>query len=231
MPDKNVFIGWGDHAYFSEHLPSGEAVMYEEVAQRASDVMIYRSNKYVWKGEPLSTPSMWIYLRTGSGASNIVFYVSWNGAAEARYWNFYTSDSATGPWDMIGSTNRTGFETDYILTGSRGWAYAEALDAERNLLKRGRSSIVKIFVSSDLIVSGCDDIMPLREGEKFNQAMPDIGNRGDNYTADRGVNTVNYSPVSEYTIRGWPDVMLAIAAALILLITTGFYFMLGKRRL
>ncbi|KAF1365106.1 hypothetical protein EJ07DRAFT_161218 [Lizonia empirigonia] len=172
LPDKNVFIGWGDHAYFSEHVPSGEAVMYGKVAQRASDVMMYRSNKYVWKGEPLTAPSLWTYSRTGSGASNMVFYVSWN-------------DSATGPWELIGSKNRTGFETVHTLTGSMDWAYAEALDADRNPLKRGQSSIVKTFVPSDLIIFGCD------EWETFNKTMPE----------DRGVSTANYYPAPKYTIQ------------------------------
>ena len=166
----------------------------------------------------------------------MVFYVSWNGATEVRYWNFYTAASATGPWELIGSTDKSGFETDYTLTGSMGWAYAEALDADRKPLKRGQSGIVKTFVPSDLIVfgcndRGCDDIMPLREGEVFNKTMPEVGDRGDNYTKDRGVNTVNYYPASKYTVRGWPLSRLTIPAVLLLLIAAGLSFMLGKRRL
>lgn len=236
LPDKNVFIGWGDHAYFSEHLPNGEAVMYGKVAQRASDVMMYRSNKFVWKGEPLTAPSLWTYSRTGSGASNMVFYVSWNGATEVRYWNFYTSDSATGPWELIGSKNRTGFETVHTLTGSMDWAYAEALDVDRNPLKRGQSSIVKTFVPSDLILfgcdeCGCDDVMPLREGETFNKTMPEVGDRGDSYTKDRGVSTANYYPAPKDTIRGSLLSLMTIPIALILLLAAGLSCMLGKRRL
>ncbi|KAJ8105869.1 hypothetical protein OPT61_g9920 [Boeremia exigua] len=236
LPEKNVFIGWGDHAYFSEHLPSGEAVMYGKVAQPASDVMMYRCNKYVWRGEPLSTPSLWTYSRTGSEASNMVFYVSWNGATEVRFWNFYTADSSTGPWELSGTANKTGFETEYKLKGSMGWAYAEALDADRQPLKRGRSSIVKTFVPSDLIASGCDDrgcddIIPLKEGEAFNKTMPEVGDRGDNYTKDLGVNTINYYPILAYSVRGWSLSALTIPVVLILLIIGGICFILGKRRL
>lgn len=166
----------------------------------------------------------------------MAFYVSWNGATEVRYWNFYASDSATGPWELIGTKDRTGFETDFILTGWMGWAFAEALDANCKPLKRGRSSIVKTFVPSDLIVSGCNDsgcndIVPLREGETFNKTMPEVGDRGDNYTKDLGVNTISYYPVSKYTFREWPLSILTIPAALILLLAVGLSFTLGKRRL
>ncbi|KAH6637526.1 ASST-domain-containing protein [Boeremia exigua] len=234
LPEKNFFIGWGDHAYFSEHLPSGEAVMYGKVAQRASDVMMYRCNKYVWKGEPLTSPSLWTYSRTDS--SNLVFYVSWNGATEVRYWNFFTADSSNGPWKLAGTANKTGFETEYTLSSSKGWAYAEALDADHKPLKRGRSSIVKTFVPSDLIVlgcddRGCDDIKPLQEGEEFNKTMPEVGDRGENYTTNLGVNTVNYYPILKYTAHGWSLSALTIPAVLILLVAGGVSFILGKRRL
>jgi hypothetical protein len=233
---RNVFIGWGDHAYFSEHLPSGEAVMYGKVAQRASDVMMYRCNKYVWKGEPLTAPSLWTYSRTGSGASDMVFYVSWNGATEVRFWNFYTAGTSMGPWELIGTANKAGFETEYSLAGSMGWAYAEALDADRKPLKRGQSSIVKTFVPSDLIVSGCDDrgcddVVPLREGEVFNKTMPEVINRGDSYTSDLGVNTISYYPMLKYTVRAWRLSTLAIPAVLVLLIMVGLSIMLGRRRI
>ena len=236
LPGKSAFIGWGDHPYFSEHLPSGEAVMYGKIAQPASNVMMYRCNKYVWTGEPLSTPSLWTYSRTGSGDANMVFYVSWNGATEVRYWNFYTADSAAGPWQLIGSIKKTGFETEFTLTGSMGWAYAEALDLNRKSLKRGKSSIVKTFIPSKSIVVGCndygcDDILPLREGEAFNKTIPEVNDRGDNYTENQGVNTANYYPVSTHTARRWMRSSLMVPSALVLLLALVLSFVLGKRRL
>lgn len=236
LPENNVFIGWGEHAYFSEHLPSGEAVMYGKLAQRESDVMMYRCNKYVWEGEPLTAPSLWTYSRTGTKASKLVFYVTWNGATEVRYWKFYTATSSVGPWNHVATANRTGFETEFAVKGSTGWAYAEALDADYKPLQRGVSSIVKTFVPSDLIASscdarGCDDVLPLREGEIFNKTMPAIGDRGDNYTKDLGVNTLHYYPVLTYTVSRWSLSALTIPALLFALIAGGLFCILGKRRL
>jgi hypothetical protein len=236
LPKNNVFIGWGEHAYFSEHLPTGEAVMYGKVAQRASDVMMYRCNKYVWKGEPLTAPSLWAYSRTGFLNSNMVFYVSWNGATEVRYWNFYTAYSSTGPWERTVTVNKTGFETEYAVNGSKGWAYAEALDADRKPLKRGRSSIVKTFVPSDLIASscnerGCDNVMPLDDDESFNKTVPEVDDRGNSYTKGLGVNTVYYYPPLQYTVKGWSLSTWSIPAVLFLLTAGGLVFILGKRRL
>lgn len=236
LPKNNVFIGWGEHAYFSEHLSTGEAVMYGKVAQRASDVMMYRCNKYVWKGEPLTAPSLWTYSRTGFLNSNMVFYVSWNGATEVRHWNFYTAYSSTGPWERIGTVKKTGFETEYAVNGSKSWAYAEALDADRKPLKHGRSSIVKTFVPSDLIASscnerGCDDVMPLDDDESFNKTVPEVDDRGDSYTKGLGVNTVYYYPPLEYSVRGWSLSTWSIPVVLFLLIAGGLVFILGKRRL
>lgn len=236
LPKNNVFIGWGEHAYFSEHLSTGEAVMYGKVAQRTSDVMMYRCNKYVWKGEPLTAPSLWTYSRAGFLNSNMVFYVSWNGATEVRHWNFYTAYSSTGPWERIGTVKKTGFETEYAVNGSKSWAYAEALDADRKPLKHGRSSIVKTFVPSDLIASscnerGCDDVMPLDDDESFNKTVPEVDDRGDSYTKGLGVNTVYYYPPLEYRVRGWSLSTWSIPVVLFLLIAGGLVFILGKRRL
>lgn len=166
----------------------------------------------------------------------MVFYVSWNGATEVRYWNFYASDASTGPWELIGTANKTSFETDHSLSGTMGWAYAEALDADRKPLRRGRSSIVKTFVPSDLIVLGCDergchDVAPLREGEVFNKTMPDVGDRGNNYTKDLGVSTASYYPILEHAVRRWSLSAFAIPAILVFLLAGGVSYMLGKRKL
>ncbi|KAJ9631942.1 hypothetical protein H2203_000343 [Taxawa tesnikishii (nom. ined.)] len=155
LPNGNVHIGWGEHAYFTEHTPDGQAVMYGKLADRASNVMVYRSNKYNWTATPLTKPALWTYSRSKQRRSGTVFYVSWNGATEVRSWNFYTSQNATGPFTFVGNVIKTGFETRMVTTNHTEWAFAEAMDANGNALER--SVIAKTFVPSDSLRAFCDD--------------------------------------------------------------------------
>jgi hypothetical protein len=235
MPNKHVFIGWGVYPFFSEHLSTGEAVMYGKVAFPGSGVMMSRCNKFSWRGEPLTTPSLWTYSRTGSDTSSLVFYASWNGATEVRKWNFYTADSSSGPWALAGTKTKTGFETEFSIVGSKLWAFAEALGADGMPLKRGRSSVVRTFVPSNLIVSGCDergcaDVLPPEEGEELNRTMPmpEVPNKGRNYTKDRGFNTAMYYPVVTSRIVGFSLPGLALPAGLLALTTLVVSLALSK---
>ena len=46
--------------------------MYAKVADRASNVMIYRSNKYNWTAQPLTKPALWTYSRVGNRRSGVL---------------------------------------------------------------------------------------------------------------------------------------------------------------
>lgn len=156
LPNGGAHIGWGEHAYFSEHTADGTAVMYAKVADRASNVMIYRSNKYNWTATPLTKPALWTYSKTGSRASGMRYFVSWNGATEVRTWNFYASaDSADGPFEFVGNATKSGFETEFAMPDVFLWAYAEALDGSGKPLER--SVIQRTFIPSPGLVNFCDD--------------------------------------------------------------------------
>ena len=140
LPDGNCHIGWGEHAYFSEHTGDGTPVMYAKVADRASNVMIYRSNKYNWTAQPLTKPALWTYSRIGNRRSGMRFYVSWNGATEVATWilqqqqqeqpNEPSSNTSTTikpkpkdtnpktPWTELTRSPKNGFETPLFLPSS-----------------------------------------------------------------------------------------------------------------
>lgn len=152
LPNGGCHIGWGEHPYFSEHTADGSAVMYGKLAERASNVMIYRSNKYNWTAQPLTKPALWTYSRTGE---RMVSFVSWNGATEVRSWNFYTSENATGPWTFAGSAYKHGFETEFHTDSVMQWSYAEALDISGRPLET--SVIARTFQPSESLVQNCND--------------------------------------------------------------------------
>lgn len=155
LPNGNVHLGWGEHPYFSEHTADGSPVMYAKVAYRASNVMIYRSYKFPWVGQPLTKPALWTYSKTNDEKSGMVFYVSWNGATEVASWNFYASANRTGPFNLVGNTKKTGFETVMRYNNVTTWGFAEALDKDGNALER--SVIQKTFVPSVTLRDHCDE--------------------------------------------------------------------------
>ncbi|KAF2658149.1 hypothetical protein K491DRAFT_690496 [Lophiostoma macrostomum CBS 122681] len=231
LPNGNAFIGWGDHAFYSEHLISGEPVLYGKLAYWGSDVMMYRCNKHPWVANPLTTPTLWTYSLTGTNDSTLVSYVSWNGATEVHHWLFYTADSATGPFQLAGSKNRTGFETEFDDPRVKQWSFAEAVDKSGRSLKR--SSVVKTFVPSNSIVSecglrNCGPVPPLEEGEVFDKNMPLEPNRGRNYT--RGYSTGRYYPNdSTFGRISYPSKALHLGIFLVIL--AAVFLLVGKRKL
>ena len=153
LEDGNIHIGWGEKAFFSEHTPDGIPVMYGKLAKPISGVPSYRSGKYNWTGVPLTKPALWTFSKYGMG--KMAFYVSWNGATEVRSWNFFTSESSSGPWTYVGNEEKIGFETLFWSTDSAGWAYAQALDARGRVLEE--SVIAKAFVPSEKLRKHCGD--------------------------------------------------------------------------
>lgn len=153
LPNGGCHIGWGEHAYFSEHTADGVVVQYGKLAERTSNVMIYRSNKYNWTAQPVTKPAMWSYSRTGEKKTS--FWVSWNGATEVKKWSLYVGGSATGPFELAGFADKMGFETEFHIQKFVPWAYAEAVDGEGRVLER--SVKAKTFVPSESLRPHCDD--------------------------------------------------------------------------
>jgi hypothetical protein len=157
LPNGNVHIGWGEWAWYSEQTWDGKPVMWARIASRSSDTMCYRTNKYNWTAEPLTKPAIWTFSKFGeeSPEKKMVFFVSWNGATEVASWDFYVSDSASGPWELVGNEPRHGFETKHHSKAYGQWSYAKALDVEGRPL--GDSVIARTFVPSETLREFCSD--------------------------------------------------------------------------
>lgn len=192
LPGGNIHIGWGEHAYFSEHTSDGLAVMYGVLAQRPSNVMIYRSYKFNWTGMPVTKPALWTFSRTGDNISGMVLYVSWNGATEVRSWNLYGGESASGPFHLVANVKKTGFETTMQSKKVTMWAFAEALDGHGRPLER--SVIARTFVPSTTLRPYCND-WACGQAEKDEDGLPAGGHaevKQELLSTNRGFNTRNY---------------------------------------
>src|SRR5207248_3321225 len=92
-PDKwatsNVYCGWGMNAYVSEHTSKGTIVQQGYFA--TTGAMHYRSQKANFTIHPTDAPSLYAYALHENSSTQ--FYMSWNGATEARGWCIDTTGS------------------------------------------------------------------------------------------------------------------------------------------
>lgn len=195
LPGGNVHLGWGEHAYFSEHTWEGAPVQYGQLAMRESNVMIYRSYKFNWTGIPLTKPALWTYAREPHSSDGMVFYTSWNGATEVAAWNFYVSNSSSGPFGLIGTKEKRGFETTIRTDKVYGWSFTEALDKTGRALER--SQISKTFIPSPGLRPYCDDTTCVRashvDDEDFDpEEVEDYVLDWARLSSNRGFNTSQY---------------------------------------
>ncbi|KAJ5641004.1 hypothetical protein N7528_000629 [Penicillium herquei] len=143
LPNGNIFIGWSERGYQSEHAPNGDLLMTARFA--SSRYSTYRAYKSEFVGRPLTPPDLVasVYGTSNSDMSTIM-HVSWNGATDVAGWNFYAQAYDRGESVFIGHANKTDFETLYIVDGYMDWITAEAVDRE------GNSMMKSIVVRSDI---------------------------------------------------------------------------------
>ncbi|KAJ5952436.1 uncharacterized protein N7479_010849 [Penicillium vulpinum] len=133
LPNGNVFIGWSERGYSSEHAPNGDLLM---TARFVSDrYSTYRSYKGEFTGRPTAPPDLVASVYgTNSEDTTTVIYVSWNGATDVVQWKFYAQGSDHKESVLIGTTNKTDFETMFIADGYMDFVSAEAIDADGNVM-------------------------------------------------------------------------------------------------
>lgn len=136
LPNHNVFIGWGNNAYISEHDQNGNLLLWGYIDK--DRIMNYRAQKFQWDGMPTDVPALWTYSRSTEPFSSLTLYVSWNGATRVRYWRFYGAMNMTGPYALLNQVTKKGFETSYTFPHYYPWTYAEAVDLEGKVLGKSR---------------------------------------------------------------------------------------------
>ncbi|KAJ9298028.1 hypothetical protein DTO217A2_8525 [Paecilomyces variotii] len=153
LPNKNVFQGWGNNPFVSEHSENGELLLWGYIAKEWT--MNYRALKYQWDADPTDEPALWAYSKATPGNNQTSFYVSWNGATRVKTWKFYGSDLQEGPFQVLAMVDKNGFETSYAHPDYHRWCYVEALDAEGKVLRRSGTKYT--FVPSPELSSYCAD--------------------------------------------------------------------------
>lgn len=133
LSNGNVFVGWSEFGYSSEHASNGDLLM---TARFASDrYSTYRSYKGEFTGRPTAPPDLvaFVYGTHDQGTTTLI-YVSWNGATDVVQWKFYAQAYDDGESVLIGTTSKTDFETMFIADGFMDFVSAEAIDADGNVM-------------------------------------------------------------------------------------------------
>jgi Arylsulfotransferase (ASST) len=120
LTDGNVFVGWGQGAYYSEFAPAGNSVdnpgmnlLYD--AQLATNNYSYRTYREDWVGTPYYPPSISVASKSGS----TTVYASWNGATEVRTWEVFGGRNARALVPVT-SAAKSGFETSIPVASTAG---------------------------------------------------------------------------------------------------------------
>lgn len=153
LPNTNVYIGWGENAYISEYTKDGEMVMQGHFA--TTGAMHYRSFKFNFTSNPSDAPAAYVYAPNTTEAANTTWYISWNGATEARQWRISTSSNSNGPWKDLTTTQKVGFETIYSTQGFYPYSMISALGADGTELRN--TSSFQTFVPSSRMVGVCSE--------------------------------------------------------------------------
>lgn len=133
LPNGNVFVGWSERGFQSEHSSDGKVLM--QASFSSTRFSTYRSYKFPFIGRPTTPPDV-IASVYGTDESDLttIFHVSWNGATDIATWNFYARVSDDGIPVLIGNTTKLDFETMYIADGYLDWVSVEAVDKDGNVL-------------------------------------------------------------------------------------------------
>lgn len=137
LPNGNIFAGWSERGYQSEHAPNGDILMTARfVSTRYST---YRAYKSEFVGRPAAPPDVVASVYgTNDDDTTTIIHVSWNGATDVAGWNFYAKAYDRGGDVLIGHATKSDFETMYIVDGYMDWISAEAVDADGKAMGKSR---------------------------------------------------------------------------------------------
>ncbi|ARN83662.1 hypothetical protein B1812_14150 [Methylocystis bryophila] len=144
LPNSNVFIGWGQSAYYSEFAPLGNTADNPSVnllyyAQMPDDNYSYRAYHDNWVGTPSYPPSA--VAISSSGQTTV--YASWNGSTETRTWQVFNFVGLLVPPVLIKTATKTGFETAIPVTATTPYFQVKALNGQGQVI--GTSSVITLI--------------------------------------------------------------------------------------
>lgn len=152
LPNGNFFNGWGNVDALSEHTADGTPLLL--ATWGAYPVMNYRAWSFNWTASPKTQPALYSFARNASAPTSV--FVSWNGATEVKSWKFYGGAEKGSVENVLGETDKTGFETAFSADGYNAWVSVEALDAQGTVLSR--SDPWRTFVPNAVYADSCDDV-------------------------------------------------------------------------
>jgi len=113
LPNKNVFVNWGQAGAITEFDGNtSEPIFHAYLDTGGSGAQSYRGFRSEWEGRPWELPAI-AALRSGDKTT---IYVSWNGDTLTAIWDFWAVGKAANSLDWqnsrpLGSAQRTSFET------------------------------------------------------------------------------------------------------------------------
>ncbi len=132
LPNGNVFVGWGQHPYFTEYSRSGKVLFDVQFLKTADS---YRAYRFVWTGRPTDRPTLAVRAST-NGQTKV--FASWNGATEVARWQVLAGPDP-GHLKAIVARPKAGFETAIPFLTSEPYSAAYAFVAVRALDQNGRT--------------------------------------------------------------------------------------------
>ena len=143
MDNGNVFMGWSERAWHSEHSEDGTLLM--EARLQADWLGSYRNYKFPFVGRPAATPDVVsrAYLRDENQQDNPVthVFVSWNGDTEVDEWRLYGIADGNDTMELLNSTRRTSFETQFDYKGYAKSVLLEGVNKDGDVI--GKSAAIK----------------------------------------------------------------------------------------
>ena len=160
LPNENIFMDWSEKSIQSEHAHSGRVLM--EARLKAEWLGTYRSYKYPFVGKPADPPDVVSIAETHNHTMTLV-WVSWNGATEVKWWNTYCTNRSGKNRTLIGTTGKTGFETEIGYGSFAKYVVVEGVDDDFNVL--GESKVIKTEIAEGANMAMIAQEMEMTEEE------------------------------------------------------------------
>lgn len=111
LPNRDLFVGWGQQPYFTEYSPTGK-ILFD--ARFTAGTPSYRAYRFPWSGYPLTAPAVASTHRGGT----VTVYASWNGATHIKSWRVLAGSSPTS-LHSVATALKNGFETAITIKAQK----------------------------------------------------------------------------------------------------------------